>query len=100
MATKAVVDRVPFNAASEYLARKSPRVRAYLDSLWTEEDGRVAVEDFAGEMEFHQVPVEPAPIVAVPTPNSVDMVQEAYIADSRATTIVRVPLDTYHTMIQ
>lgn len=66
VATKAVVDRVPFNAAGEYL---------------------------------HQVQVEPAPIVAVPTPNLVDMVQEAYIADSRATTIVRAPLDTYHTMI-
>lgn len=99
MATKAVVDRVPFNAADEYLATRSPRVRAYLDSLWTEEDRRVAVEDFASEMEFHQVQAEPAPIVAVPTPNLVDMVQEAYTADSRATTIVRAPLDTYHTMI-
>lgn len=99
VATKAVVDRIPFNAADEYLATKSLRVRAYLDSLWTEEDRRVAVEDFACEMEFHQGQAEPAPIVAVPTPNLVDMVQEANVADSRATTIVRAPLDTYLTMI-
>lgn len=99
VATKAVFDRVPFNAADEYLATKSPRVRAYLDSLFTEEDRRVAVEDFASEMERHQVQAESAPIVAVPTPNVVDLVQEADIADSRATTIVRAPLDTYLTMI-
>lgn len=99
VATKAVSDRVPFNAADEYLATKSPRVRAYLDSLFTEEDCRVAVEDFASEMERHQVQAQPAPIVTVPTPNVVDLVQEADIADSRATTIVRAPLDTYLTMI-
>lgn len=82
VATKALVDRVPFNAADEYLATKSLRVRAYLDSLWTEGDRRVAVKDFACEMEFYQGQAEPAPIVAVPTPNLVDMVQEANVADS------------------
>lgn len=97
--TKAVFDRVPFNAADEYLATKTPRVRAYLDSLFTEEHRRVAVEDFANEMERYQVQAEPAPIMAVPTPDIVDLVQEAHITDSRATTIVRAPLDTYLTMI-
>lgn len=74
-------------------------MRAYLDSIWTEEDRRIAVEDFAIEMELHQGQAEPAPIMAVPTSNLVDMGQEANVKDFRATTIVRAPLDTYLTMI-
>lgn len=64
LATKAVVDRAPFNAADEYLATKSLRVRAYLDPTWTDEDRLAAVEDFTEEMEFHQRQAELAPIVA------------------------------------
>lgn len=99
VATKAVVDRAPFNAANEYLATKSLRVRAYLDSIWTDEDRLAAVEDFAEEMEFHQGQAELAPIVARPTANVVDMGQEATVADYRSPKIVRAPVDTYLTMI-
>lgn len=91
VATKAVVDRVPLNAADEYLATKSLRVRAYLDSIWTEQDRRIAIQDFSREMEFHQGQTGP-------TANVVDMGQEAS-AGSRAPTIVRAPIDTYLTMI-
>lgn len=101
VATEAVVNRVPFNAADEYLATTSPRVRAYLSSIWTEEDRRVAVEDFAGEMELHQEQAaEPLPIVTGPIGNNVvDVGQEENVADSRASTIVRAPMDAYITMI-
>ena len=101
VANKAVVNRVPVNSADEYLATVSPRVRAYLNSIWTEEDRRVAVEDFAREMEFRQgQAAEPPPIVAGSTDNNVvDVGQEANVADSRASTMVRASMDAYLTTI-
>lgn len=101
VATEAVVNRVPFNAADEYLATKSPRVRAYLNLIWAEEDRRIAVEDFARGMEFHQgQAAEPPPIVAGPTGNIVvDVGQETTAADSPASIIVRAPMDAYLTVI-
>lgn len=97
VATEAVVNFVPFNAADEYLATVSPRVRAYLNSIWTEEDRRVAVDDFAKGMEFrHGQAAEPPPIVAGSTHNNVvDVGQEASVADSRASKMVRAPMDAY-----
>lgn len=96
VATEAVVNRLLFNAADEYLATKSPRVRAYLNSIWREEDRRIAVEDFARGMEQEQA-AEPPPIVAGPTGNNV--VEEANATKSRTSTSVRAPMNAYFTMI-
>lgn len=101
VANEAVINRVPVNAADEYLPTVSPRVRAYLNSIWTEEDRRVASAVFAREMDFRQgQAAEPPPIMAGSTDNDVvDVGQEANVADFRASTMVRARMDAYLTSI-